>query len=86
MAGHNGRPEAQLAVLLDRLIGHVCLIVNIDDLFDISVRNPRVPYTLAKLAICYCTLASLWLLVSGLSSQFLTLFPNQLAFEISTDW
>ena len=55
-----------------------------DDLFGISGSNPRVPYTLAKLAICYCTLASLWLLVSGLSSQFLTLFPNQLAFEIST--
>ena len=30
---------------------------------------PGVPYALAKLAICYCILPSLWLLVPGLSSH-----------------
>ena len=31
---------------------------------------PGVPHTLAKYAICYCILASLWLLVPGLSGHY----------------
>ena len=44
--------------------------------------HPGVPYTLAKLAICYSP--SLWLVVPGSRSQFLPLFPLQPPFEIST--
>ena len=37
----------------------------------------RVPHTLAKVAICYMPIHSLWLLVLGLNSQFLPLFTIQ---------
>ena len=44
-----------------------------------------VPYTLAKLAICYCILhIGCIILVPGLSNQFLPYFPIQPAFEVST--
>ena len=42
-----------------------------------------VPYTLAKLAICYVLYPSLRLLVPGLNSQLLPLFPIQPAYILA---
>ena len=47
-------------------------------------QTPRLPYTLAKFAICYSVLHFGYILVFGLSSQFLPLFPIQPAFNVSS--
>ena len=47
------------------------------------IYNPGVPHTRAKLANGYIPYPSLWLLISGLNSHFLPLFPLQGASKIS---
>ena len=57
-------------------------IPSISVIYDTNLRT-GVPHTIAKLAICYCTLHLAYIIVPGLSSHFLLLFHSQPTFAMS---